>query len=207
MDEDGGIRGILDLKERISEKIEKHEEEIEFLRQNLEVLDSVIKRGSFAKASSLPPGGEIPEVSGSVEAAAPEMQDVPEDIPEAIHDEPSEDEAEAVPVLAGGSEVGSAHLSPGNISIVLNEGVELDSRTPPFRSFFIERILDGMKHEDEAGVAKGSIEQGSAIDYTVEEEGGRIRGITIRNCTSQDRRDEIIRTAGWSFSKMLEKGG
>ena len=50
---DEKVREILELKDRITEKIEEHEEEIEFLKRNLDVLDSMIKQTSFTKASSL----------------------------------------------------------------------------------------------------------------------------------------------------------
>ncbi len=47
------LRDILELREWISEEIEKREKEIQKLKQNLSILDSLVKQSSFSKASSL----------------------------------------------------------------------------------------------------------------------------------------------------------
>src|SRR5205807_502186 len=47
------LRDILELREWISEEIEKKEQEIDKFRQNLRILDSLVKQSSFSKASSL----------------------------------------------------------------------------------------------------------------------------------------------------------
>ena len=50
---DEQIKQILALKEKILEKLTEHEEEIEFLTKNLDVLDTILKQSSFSKASDL----------------------------------------------------------------------------------------------------------------------------------------------------------
>ncbi len=47
------IREILELREWISEEIEKREREIDKFQQSLRILDSMVKQSSFSKASSL----------------------------------------------------------------------------------------------------------------------------------------------------------
>ena len=51
---DEQIQKILKLKESIIDKMVKHQEELDFLEKNLEILDVVLKGSSFTKASSLP---------------------------------------------------------------------------------------------------------------------------------------------------------
>ena len=53
------IEKMLELKESIIDKMEKHQEELDFLQKNLDILDVVLKETSFTKASSLP-RNEIP---------------------------------------------------------------------------------------------------------------------------------------------------
>ena len=48
------IEKMLELKESIIDKMEKHQEELDFLQKNLDILDVVLKGSSFTKASSLP---------------------------------------------------------------------------------------------------------------------------------------------------------
>ena len=51
---DEQIQKMLELKESIIDKMAKHQEELDFLEKNLEVLDVILKGSSFTKASSLP---------------------------------------------------------------------------------------------------------------------------------------------------------
>ena len=51
---DEQIQKMLELKEEIVDKMAKHQEELDFLQKNLDVLDVVLKGSSFTKASSLP---------------------------------------------------------------------------------------------------------------------------------------------------------
>ena len=50
---DEQIKQILGLKDKILEKMTKHQEEIDFLTKNLDVLDTILKQSSFSKASDL----------------------------------------------------------------------------------------------------------------------------------------------------------
>ena len=51
---DEQIQKMLELKESIIDKMAKHQDELDFLQKNLDVLDVVLKGSSFTKASSLP---------------------------------------------------------------------------------------------------------------------------------------------------------
>ena len=172
---DEKIREILELKEHITEKIEHHEEEIEFLKKNLDVLDSMIKQTSFTKASSL-------------------------------HHEKKSSKSDSIPITKGsdGDVIANAYVTPEQVSIVLNEDIGLDPETPPFKSFFIDRIIGEMKRKDATEIEDGKIQKESAIDFIINKSGSNIREIIIKNYREQERIKEIINTAGWSLTRMLE---
>ena len=50
---DDQIHDILELKEQLTEEIEKHLEEIEKLEKNISILNTILKQSSFTKASDL----------------------------------------------------------------------------------------------------------------------------------------------------------
>ena len=50
---DEQIQKMLELKESIIDKMAKHQEELDFLQKNLDILDVVLKGSSFTKALSL----------------------------------------------------------------------------------------------------------------------------------------------------------
>ena len=50
----------------------------------------------------------------------------------------------------------------------------------------------------------GILDRGLIIDYTLRYRGTNLHEIIIKNYRNQERLKEIINTAGWSFTRMLE---
>ena len=181
---DEQIQKMLELKESIIDKMAKHQEELDFLEKNLEVLDVILKGSSFTKASSLP-RDEKP--TQNVEVG-------------------KENKPESIPIKRNkdGEIIANAFVTPEQVSIILNEGMSLTDETPPLRTFFIERIIGEMKKIDSADVKDGKIDASSVIDCIINKNGPSIREIIIKNYRQKERLDEIINTATWSLTRMLE---
>ena len=174
------IKQILEVKEQISQQILKNKEEIEKLEKNLMVLNFILKKSSFTKASSLESSLRIPIKPENTETS--------------------------IPITKGteGPIIANAYVTPETVSIVLDENVELQSETPPFKSFFLDRIIGEMKKKDMADVQLGKIQNESVIDCIINKNGTQIREIIIKNYRQKERINEIINTAGWSFARMIE---
>ncbi len=181
---DEQIEKMLELKESIVDKMAKHQDELDFLQKNLDILDVVLKGSSFTKASSLPRKSE-PVVETVVKK---------EDTSESIQIKKNKD----------GEVIANAFVTPEKISIIMSEGIGLTDEIPPLRSFFIERIIGEMKKIDSADVKNGKIDQSSVIDCVINKNGPAIREIIIKNYRQKERLDEIINTATWSLTRMLE---
>ena len=178
---DEQIQKMLELKESIIDKMTKYQEELDFLKKNLEIMDIVLKSSSFTKASSLPRKKE--------EKPVIEIK-----------------EEESIPIKKNkdGEVIANAFVTAEKISIILNEGIGLTDEMPPLRSFFIERIIGEMKKTDNADVKNGKIDERSVIDCVINKNGPTIREIIIKNYRQKERLDEIINTATWSLTRMLE---
>jgi len=173
------IRDILELREWISEEIEKREKDVEKLKQNLRILDSIVKQSSFSKASSL--------VSSSGRS------------------QPLQQTATIIPMKTQENQIiANAHVTSNELVIIPSEDVTLDIDTQPFKSFFLGRIIGNMETQDNSDVQNGKIPQNSAISCFVSKDGNRIREILIKNYRQKERANEIINTATWSFSRMIE---
>ncbi len=176
------IRNILELKEWITEEIEKRQKEIDRLRSNLLVLDSVIKQSSFSKASSL-------------------MSSTPEKYPT------NQDKIDSVIPIRRNEDnkvIASARVTADEVVIVPSEDVTLDVETQPFKSFFLGRIIGGMESKDNLDAQNGRIPENAVINCIINKDGSKIREILIRNYREKERVSEIINTATWSFCRMIE---
>jgi len=185
---DEQIRKMLELKETIIEKMSKYQDEIDFLQKNLEVLDVILKGSSFTKASAL--------AKNITKEEEPDILDT--------HEEDSLEVKKQIIDSKDGEVIANAFVTPEQVSIILNEGIGLTDETPPLRSFFIERIIGEMKKTDSVDVKEGKIDPSSVIDCVINKNGPSIREIIIKNYRQKERLDEIINTATWSLTRMLE---
>lgn len=170
------IKDALEIKDHISSEIQKHKEQIEMLEKNLTLINSILKQQSFTKASALK------------DTKAQPIQD------------------QAIPLLknTNGSLIANAYVTPNEVSIVLENSVEIKEDTHPFKSFFLERIIGDMKRKDMAEFEKGAIDQDAIINCLINKDGALLREIIIKNYRQKERVNEIISTVTWSFSKMID---
>src|SRR5687767_6097771 len=97
----------------------------------------------------------------------------------------------------------NAEISQDAVVIVPAPGVNLSANTPPFKSFFLNRILEGMKNKDAEKVSQGTLSESDSLNYKVEEEddggggGGIIKRIVINKYREKDRLQEIFNTSAW----------
>ena len=180
------MRDILELREWISEEIEKREREIEKFQQNLRILDSLVKQSSFSKASSL--------VSSNKQSMQSGQQSIQ-----------SQQTSSVIAIKTPDNKIlANAHVTPDELVIIPLEDIILDVETHPFKSFFLGRIIGGMESQDRLDVQNGKISQSLAISCLVNKDGTRIREILIKNYRQKERVTEIINTVTWSFSRMIE---
>lgn len=176
------IKEIIALRESLIEQVDKHQEGIEMLEKNITVLDSFLKDSSFTKASEL----------GIKKEEKIETKESPVE--------------NSIPIkrVNDGKIIANAYVTPEQVSIVLDNEIIINADTPPFKSFFLDRIIGEMKKKDFTEVENGKIQKESTIDYIINKNGTNIREIIIKNYRQKERVNELINTAGWSLTRMLE---
>jgi hypothetical protein len=231
------IRRAAEIREWLIKEISDRQEEVERLRTTLSIIDNLLKQGSFKAAANLGFAAATPTQAGSTTSTTAQAQqqagqtEVPPQQQQAAA-------AAAAPTLRatadnsrGGDDtrnikplkrakddflLANAEISPDAVVIVPVPGINLNANTPPFKSFFLNRILDGMKNKDAEKVSQGALSESDALNYKVEEEedtgagggsSGMIKRIVINKYRDKDRLQEIFNTSAWVFTRMLEKSG
>lgn len=159
----------LEMKEEFVNKIEEYQKEIEKLERNMELLDTIIKQSSFTKASSL--------------LGKKSTQDKDEKV---------------VAITSGNNVVANAHITEKNMIIKLLPEIHLNQNVPPFKTFFLDRIIKEMQEKD---VRDGNTK---SIECIINDENDSIKEIVIKNYHSEEREKEIINATSWVLSKMME---
>jgi len=175
------IKEIASWREDLVKQIDKHTQAIEILEKRLLVLDSMLKESSFTKASSLDTTKKTSEEKPNIGK-------------------------KSIPITSGneGKVIANAFVSPQQVEIILENDMKISEDIAPFKSFFLDRILGEMKRKDSIDADNGKIQKDSIIDYVINKNGSDIREIIIKNYKEKERVNEIINTAGWSLTRMLE---
>jgi len=197
------VKEIVSLKESLIEQIDRHQESMEMLEKNITVLDLFLKDSSFTKASQL----ETKKVVSQDDSKTVVNQD---DSKTVVNQDDSKNEVKpeenSIPIKRGndGKIIANAFITPEQVSIILDNEIIINADTPPFKSFFLDRIIGEMKKKDSIEAENGKIQKESIIDYIINKNGSDIREIIIKNYRQKERVTELINTAGWSLTRMLE---
>jgi len=105
----------------------------------------------------------------------------------------------------GGQPIATASITSAKLVIEPAPSVTLRADVPPFKSFLLGKILQGMKAKDEELVAKGKLADGEQLRFNFEERNGSVSRVVVENYREKSRLNEILNTVSWTFSRMLEK--
>lgn len=238
------IRRAAEIREWLIKEISDRQEEVERLRTTLSIIDNLLKQGSFKAAANLGFGAATSTPAGSTTTAttAQVQQQTRQTVGPPQQQQQQQQAGAAAPTLkatadngvsSGGDDsrnikplkrakddflLANAEISPDAVVIVPAPGVNLNANTPPFKSFFLNRILEGMKNKDAEKVSQGALSESDALNYKVEEDdsggggggggsSGIIKRVVINKYREKDRLQEIFNTSAWVFTRMLEKSG
>lgn len=166
------------------------EEELEDVRLNVTALDAALARSSFTKASEYT-ADDAPQPG----PAAPEQAKTPAPKPESVQ------------IQIGEDTIGSIRTYPDRIVVELEDTINVTKQTPPFESFFVNRIIDGMRKKDEEEAKSGNLKDDAKISCDIETSGGRMRAIIISNYRTEERAQEISNTVRWVLNRMRQNVG
>jgi hypothetical protein len=227
------IRRAAEIREWLIKEISDRQEEVERLRTTLSIIDNLLKQGSFKAAANLgfaaaattpTPAGPTTSTTAQIQqqtsqtakrqqqqagTAAPTLRATTDN--SAV----SDDNSRNIKPLKRAKDdflLANAEISQDAVVIVPAPGVNLNANTPPFKSFFLNRILEGMKNKDAEKVSQGTLSESDSLNYKVEEDdnsgggsSGIIKRIVINKYREKDRLQEIFNTSTWVFTRMLEK--
>jgi len=215
------IRRAAEVREWLVKEVTNKKEELDKLRDTLVIVDSLLKKTSFITASNLESSATnikdkiVPEIQ-SVQEKENEMTTKTKSSSDLTSELASNDNSlddnqgvEIKPLKRAKDNflISNAEYTSTYVKIPLVNDINLNINTPPFRSFFINRILEGMKTKDKEKIQKGEISESDIIDFKVDsDQNGMIKSVTVSNYREKERLNEIFNTATWVFTRMLEKG-
>jgi hypothetical protein len=206
---DDDIKNAAEIREWLTKLIFEKQNEIERIKITLSLIDSVLKHGSFKTAANLNLNKKpfTDEKSTSIYDESKKETNNPS-FKKGNGESSQLLETRQIKRMKDNTLIAQVEVSKEKIEIIPSESFSFNMDTPPFKSFFINRILEGMKNKDIDKVKQGQLSELDVISFnTIQKENNDniLKKIEIKNYRDKDRINEIFNTVAWVFTRMLEK--
>jgi len=207
------IKNAAELRDWVLKQLSDKQEEIDRLKRLLLLIDNLLKQESFKPASKLQrsinntEGSSISETQESVlrnksniktESKKHNLTNLNENVSKFT-------ETRELKRLKDNLLLAKVNISSQTIEIIPENDLLFSIDTPPFKSFFIKRILEGMITQDRDRNRQKQALNHETLNYSIDEYEGKIKKIIINNYREKERLTDIINTSAWVLTRMLEK--
>ncbi|HEX7143660.1 MAG TPA: hypothetical protein VF222_14375 [Nitrososphaeraceae archaeon] len=207
------IKNAAELRDWVLKQLSDKQEEIDRLKRLLLLIDNLLKQESFKPASKLERSLNNTENSTISERQEPVIRNksiVKTDYKKHNLNNLNENvstftETRELKRLKDNLLLAKVNISSQTIEIIPEKDLLFSIDTPPFKSFFIKRILEGMITQDRDKNRQKQSLNHELLNYIIDEHEGRIKKIIINNYREKERLTDIINTSAWVFTRMLEK--
>ena len=185
------IKNAAETKNWVESRIMELEEEIERLKSMQEMMDIILRKTSFQPAKDVSKTGKQEAIAITKQepvTASANFKDI----------RPMKRSKDDL-LLA------NMYISESSVAIIPVSDIIFEISTPPFSSFLLNRIFEGMKFKDQEEVSAGKLKEDEVFNYDIEKDGESIKKIVIKNYGNQSRLTELFNTSVWTFTRMLEK--
>jgi hypothetical protein len=207
------IKNAAELRDWVLKQLSDKQEEIDRLKRLLLLIDNLLKQESFKPASKLE--RSLNNTASSIINAKQEQvnrnkstikTEYKKHNPDTLNENVSTfTETRELKRLKDNLSLAKVNISSQTIEIIPEKDLLFSIETPPFKSFFIKRILEGMITQDRDKNHQNDSLNHDLMNYFIDEHEGRIKKITINNYREKERLTDIINTSAWVFTRMLEK--
>ena len=179
------IKKIAKLRATLEKRVEAMEAELDEMKTLLSLIDTTLLKESFKRA----------EISKPVQP--PQKQETPPP--------PVVPQKRGVPLkTVTGDLLAELYPEKDSMQIVLAKDKNFDINTPPFTSFFVERVLAKMEEKDKEDAKEGKLAPENILQFNIKQDGNIIREITLHNLR-RERSRELKSSIRWTLEKMYER--
>ena len=179
------IKKIAKLRATLEKRIEAMEAELDEMKTLLSLIDTTLLKESFKRA----------EISKPIQP--PQKQETPPP--------PVVPQKRGVPLrTVTGDLLAELYPEKDSMQIVLAKDKNFDISTPPFTSFFVERVLAKMEEKDKEDAKEGKLAPENILKFSMKQDGNIIREITLHNLR-RERSRELKSSIRWTLEKMYER--
>ena len=180
------IMKMANLRVILEKRIQDMEKELDGLKTLLEVIDKNLVKESFKR----------PQISKPIVVG--KKQEIAKNPPKKI-------EKKGIPLKTITGDLLAQIFKENNVTqIMLAEDKDFEINTPPFNSFFVERVLAKMQEKDKEEAKRGVLDPEEIISFEIKQDNNIIREISIKNLRPERIR-ELKSSIRWTLEKMYDR--
>jgi hypothetical protein len=180
------IKKIAKLRALLEKRVEDMETELDGLKTLLTIIDTTLLKQSFKRAEITKPIKTTKKYQKSQLT-------------------PKKPQTRGTPLkTVTGDLLAKIYTENDVVHITLAEDKNFDINTPPFLSFFVERVLAKMQEKDKEKANKGKLDPEKIVTFDIKQDQNTLIEITIRNPGSERIR-ELKSSIRWTLEKMYER--
>jgi hypothetical protein len=180
---------LLQIRTNLEEKIKTLETEITDCETAIKKIDDFIVKQGFRKLT----------------LNSPQAQKSEDNLETSVEESLKDQQLQTSIKSKNGTTLGVLVIEDNVLRFQPSKEFEFMVDSPPFQSFFIERVLANMRKVDEEQAAKGELEYQEVLSFEVSDENGVITSINISNIFDDRRLREIRSSLRWTLDKMYDK--
>lgn len=180
------LKRLAEMKAYLEKKIADSEREAERFKSFLEIVDSLLAEKSFRHVKISPDvlTATVAEKIGEVRKDVGEVW--PITTPEGIH-------------------LADVQTTASELTLVPDPTIKYEVTSPPLRAFLVARVLDPMHAKDQEAARAGQLDANSVLVYEMDDDGGFLKALRVRNYGDQRRLTELRNAIRWTVRRMYEK--
>jgi hypothetical protein len=177
------IKALAYMKKELEERVAELQKELEKTKLLINLIDRALSEQSFTPASELQ------------KQAAPQAPAV-----ETVAPQPSE--IEEIIKAKDGAELGKMLIGKDSMRVI--PYLQFDDGIPPFKSFLIARILNGLR---ENAIASGKKESEAPFYEIIKDANNNVKELIIRNIDTSNERTirELRNGVSWTLKRIQER--
>jgi hypothetical protein len=197
--EEKTTRGLADLKAYLERRLAEYESEAQTLRGLIEIVDGLLTEKSYRRL-------QIPKTASATPSSRTESSSefTPSSGLPASQQSNVGREGQSIRTISG-VELASITVQGRDLRVMPSPEMRFDPNSPPMKSFLISKVLEPLHRKDEEDTRKTGLSPDNVLEYTVSQEGNRLKELYVKNYGDERRLNELKNALRWTFRRMYEK--
>ena len=191
------MKEIADLKEYLVNKSDELKKKILQYQNELEIIENSMKKvDELLSSHSFTPAKDLYDAMKKKDTISKEKLEIQKD----------DDSKKSELIVFDDKVLGNINFSEKSLEVIISDRLEMTGEEPPFKTFFMNKIMNELITEDEDLLENNEIKKEDMISISLDKSSeNKLQKLVIFNYRTKVRKDRIIKAISWAFRTIFQK--